>query len=173
MCFRVRENTVPRTVWETRNNDFDDGFRVFWSMYHNRSSPSCIHLYLFVKGSVLLFSRHCETISEKSFRILCHSVICKINGQIPSTRLQDKWHDPVYPSGPHKFFLQVDIKTHSFTWTRPNGFCLREIQVTILATLSKQSGPLHVHLFSGPTILNGPSLDVRALLFVWHRAPCW
>ncbi len=30
-------------------------------MYDRRSAPSCIHLQMYVKGSVRLFSTHCET----------------------------------------------------------------------------------------------------------------
>ncbi len=34
--------------------------------YDHRSVPSCIHLQLHVKGSVRLFSTHCETITKIS-----------------------------------------------------------------------------------------------------------
>ena len=43
-------------------------------MYHQRSSPSCIHLQLHVKGAVLLSSMHCnhgENLSENPWSCTC------------------------------------------------------------------------------------------------------
>ena len=46
-------------------------------MYHYRSSPSCIHLQLYVKGSVHLFSRNRETMSKISQESLVMSLFVR------------------------------------------------------------------------------------------------
>jgi hypothetical protein len=67
-----------------------DPLRTHPHTYHHRTSPSCVHLHLYVKGSVLFSHRDTVKPWRKSLRILCHTFICKIYGLVLSTGLQDE-----------------------------------------------------------------------------------
>ena len=65
--------------------------RTHCHMYHYRSSPSCIHLQLHVKGSVLLFSRHRETMVKISQESLVMSLFvrCTVCYSVLVLRMSD------------------------------------------------------------------------------------